>query len=83
MESQMYGTPVVGANIGGIPELIQNNKTGILFESGNVDELVRAIRTLWMDETRVKIMSQNCENVQFDTIDQYYEKIIRIYNGEV
>lgn len=74
MESQMYGTPVVGANIGGIPELIQNNKTGILFESGNVDELVRAIRTLWMDETRVKIMSQNCENVQFDTIDQYYEK---------
>ena len=79
----MYGTPVVGANIGGIPELIQNNKTGILFESGNVDELVRAIRTLWMDETRVKIMSQNCENVQFDTIDQYYEKIIRIYNGEV
>ena len=83
MESQMYGTPVVGSNIGGIPELIQNNKTGILFESGNVDELVKAIRTLWMDETRVKIMSQNCENVQFDTIDQYYEKIIRIYNGEV
>ncbi len=32
MESQMYGTPVLGANIGGIPELIQVGKTGELFE---------------------------------------------------
>ena len=28
MESQMYGTPVLGANIGGIPELIEAGKTG-------------------------------------------------------
>ena len=35
MESQMYGTPVLGADIGGIPELIQVGKTGELFESGN------------------------------------------------
>lgn len=32
MESQMYGTPVLGANIGGIPELIQNGKTGELLK---------------------------------------------------
>ena len=31
----MYGTPVLGANIGGIPELILVGKTGELFESGN------------------------------------------------
>ena len=37
MESQMYGTPVLGANIGGIPELIQVGKTGELFESGNAE----------------------------------------------
>ena len=28
MESQKYGTPVLGANIGGIPELIENGKKG-------------------------------------------------------
>lgn len=28
----MYGTPVLGANIGGIPELISVGKTGELFE---------------------------------------------------
>ena len=38
MESQMYGTPVLGANIGGIPELIQVGKTGEMFESGNAED---------------------------------------------
>lgn len=35
----MYGTPVLGADIGGIPELIQVGKTGELFKSGDGDEL--------------------------------------------
>ena len=43
MESQMYGTPVLGANIGGIPELIQVGKTGELFESGNAEDLKKKI----------------------------------------
>ena len=47
MESQMYGTPVLGANIGGIPELIRVGETGELFESGNVEILISRIERLW------------------------------------
>lgn len=83
MESQMYGTPVIGAAIGGIPELIQNHKTGILFESGNVEELVGCIRELWNEEAKVSEMAENCAQVQFDTVDQYYNKLMKIYNGEI
>ena len=43
MESQMYGTPVIGADIGGIPELIKDKVTGELFESGNALELKEKI----------------------------------------
>ncbi len=39
IESLMYGTPVLGANIGGIPELVEERKTGMLFESGNKNDL--------------------------------------------
>lgn len=81
MESQMYGTPVIGADIGGIPELIQNNKTGVLFESGNTNKLISAIRGLWNDEDKIKAMSENCAGVEFDTIEQYYDKLIRIYES--
>lgn len=81
MESQMYGTPVVGANIGGIPELIQINKTWNLFESGNSTELKSQIEKLWNNKNQTNIYSENCKNIKFDTINQYYEKLIKIYQS--
>ena len=44
LESISYGTPVLGANIGGIPELIRVGETGELFESGNVEDLKEKAR---------------------------------------
>ena len=38
MESQMYGTPVLGANIGGIPELIVEGKTGELLQNPELEK---------------------------------------------
>lgn len=80
MESQMYGTPVLGANIGGIPELIQNNITGTLFESGNEDDLRNHILKLWNDNDLLKIYGKNCKQITFDNVEDYYQKIINIYN---
>lgn len=40
MEASALGRPVIGANIGGIPELIRTDETGFVFTSGNVDSLV-------------------------------------------
>ena len=81
MESQMYGTPVLGADIGGIPELIQEGKTGELFESGNVNELKKKIRRLWDNRELIVQYSKNCRNITFDTIEIYTEKLINIYQG--
>lgn len=79
MESQMYGTPVLGANIGGVPELIQVGKTGELFESGNAGDLKSKIQKLWDDKELCQKYSANCKNISFDTIDEYYEKIMKVY----
>ena len=79
MESQMYMTPVLGANIGGIPELIQKNITGELFESGNFEELRNKIIYLWEDRELLEQYSKNCRNIMFDTIDEYYEKLMKVY----
>lgn len=82
MESQMYGTPVVGANVGGIPELIEVGKTGELFESGNVIELKEKIQKLWFDREMTDIYSQNCKNISFDDIEAYTKKLKQIYIGK-
>ncbi len=79
MESQLYGTPVIGADIGGIPELIQAGKTGLLFRSGDVDELCDKIHILWQDDAKAKEMHDACKELNFDTIDEYLEKLMKIY----
>jgi glycosyltransferase involved in cell wall biosynthesis len=83
MESQLYGTPVLGAEIGGIPELIQPGQTGVLFESGNQDALKRAIQTMWNDREQTDAMAKNCADIRFDTIDVYTEKLMKLYFGEL
>jgi glycosyltransferase involved in cell wall biosynthesis len=39
LEAYASGKPVIGARIGGIPELIRENETGACFESGQVESL--------------------------------------------
>ncbi len=82
MESQMYGTPVLGADIGGIPELIKVGETGELFISGNPDSLKEKIRKLWNCRGLTDKYAKNCREIGFDTIDDYYDKLIKIYQGE-
>lgn len=79
MESQMYGTPVLGANIGGIPELISVGSTGALFESGNGENLKIKIEELWNNKEKLDKYSENCKNISFDTIEEYCKKLIEIY----
>lgn len=39
LEAMAWGKPVVGSRMGGIPELVVDGETGLLFEAGNVAEL--------------------------------------------
>jgi glycosyltransferase involved in cell wall biosynthesis len=43
------GKPIVGSRIGGIPEQIEDGKTGFLFEMGNVGDLAKKIAKLAID----------------------------------
>ena len=81
MESQMYGTPVLGADIGGIPELIRAQETGELFESGNKDELKEKIWRLWEDKELTEQYGLNCKGIGFERIEEYCETLMKVYQG--
>ena len=68
-----------GGYVGGIPYLIQGGKSGELFESGNGKYLKEKIEKLWGDKELCEQYSKNCKDISFDTIDEYYEKIIKVY----
>lgn len=79
MESQMLGTPVLGANLGGIPELIRVGETGELFESGNCAQLVSRIENMWRNKDNENQNWFDCETVSFSSVDAYCEQLLRLY----
>lgn len=82
MESQMYGTPVLGADIGGIPELIRPGQTGALFESGNAEALKNKLTMMWNDPEGLNMYAAECATVCFDTTEVYAQRLIKdYYNG--
>lgn len=82
MESQMYGTPVLGADIGGIPELIQPGKTGELFASGDEAQLREKILYLYENPELTAGYAKNCQDVRFDTLEEYCRKLMKIYGED-
>lgn len=79
MESQTLLTPVLGAEIGGIPELIIEDRTGMLFESGNGEDLKNKIEYLWSNPKLCESMSESCKNITYDKVKEYTEKLLKIY----
>lgn len=82
MESVLLGTPVVGSKMGGIPELIEPGKTGELFEAGNVEELMKAIKKVLQTQDVLERYTKNCSQVNYETTESYYVKLMKIYRGE-
>ncbi len=79
MESQTLLTPVIIANIGGIPELIDEGKTGLSFEAGNVDDLEKKLRYFLETPGLKEKFTENCKKKSFESPDTYYEKLMKIY----
>jgi glycosyltransferase involved in cell wall biosynthesis len=50
VEAAMYGVPSVGFRVGGVPDAIIDNETGILVEPGDEVGLSRAIQLLKADD---------------------------------
>jgi len=47
IEAFLMEKPVIATNIGGIPELIEDGKTGFLVEAGNHDDLIKKINQVF------------------------------------
>lgn len=59
MESLMYGIPIIGSKVGGIPEICVNKYNGLLVEKENPAQLAKAIKELLKDEELRKKMGKN------------------------
>jgi glycosyltransferase involved in cell wall biosynthesis len=84
LESFALGTPVLGANIGGIPELIKNEKYGLLFESKNEEDLISKINYYYnhLKNKNLGINTIEYANQSFNS-NKYYKDLMNIYNSVI
>jgi glycosyltransferase involved in cell wall biosynthesis len=88
LEAQASGCPIVASRVGGIPEYLRENESGVLFEPGNPDDLADKILTLLSSkDLRGKISKGGLEYVKrFDwelLVSEYihsYARIIESYD---
>lgn len=77
IEAECLGTPVLGARIGGIPELIDEGVSGMTFESGNADDLAEKIKAMFAAGFDYKAIAGNA--MERYNAESYYEAVMRFY----
>jgi len=80
-EASALGLPVVGARVGGIPELVREGETGLLFERGDAAGLRAALRRLAGDpalRTRLSAGARARARTEW-TADRHVDQLLEIY----
>lgn len=80
-ESFALGKPVIGANIGPIPELIKNGITGLLFEPGNIGDLAKNINYLISKPDKIEKMGKKARRFAEKMLnnEHHYKELMKVY----
>jgi glycosyltransferase involved in cell wall biosynthesis len=82
VEALSFGLPIISARIGGLPDIVQDGHSGVLFEPGVPSALLEALRTFVGDTNRIEAMRQASRG-QFErhyTEQKNYETLTEIYS---
>lgn len=86
IEAAMLGKPIVATNVGGTPEIIKNNKTGLLIEPKSSRQVLSAITALLDDPKLADRLAKNAQErarTDFDFQSIVHDKIVTIYKEVV
>ena len=83
LEAMAAERPIVAADVDGVPQIIQNNDNGLLFEPGSVDALARALRRMLSDaDLRGRLATKGLRDVtnkfSEEKYARYYAEFMRL-----
>jgi glycosyltransferase involved in cell wall biosynthesis len=81
LETYANGKAVVASKIGGIPEIVRDGKTGLLFNVKDIDDFKYKILFLWNNSRLAKKMGIEGKKyaLKNHSTDNYYQKLMNIY----
>lgn len=80
LETLAIGKPIIGSNMGGIPELVIDNENGFIYNT--VEELTEKMNTLFENQDLVNQFSKKSKELAKQNYDRevYYNKLKQIYD---
>lgn len=82
MEALNHGIPIIGSNVGGIPEVVIDNYNGLLFSMGNALELSEKIELLLNDINLRKSFGEKSKILSYKfNIYESIKKLSSLYNS--
>lgn len=83
LEAMAYGKATIGSRIGGIPELIVDGKTGLMFEAKNTGQLARCLAQLMDDPSRRAAMGEHGRNrvEMLFSLDRHNAALLALYSS--
>ena len=85
IEAMSHGLPVIASRRGGLPEIVDDGVTGLLFEPGNVGDLADKMALLWENKKLSRQMGLAArEKVcrEYST-EVYYRRLLAIYRKAI
>jgi glycosyltransferase involved in cell wall biosynthesis len=81
IEAMLYGKPVICSNLGGLPEVVDDGITGLLFRSDDVEDLVTKIKGLWSSQTLAVEMGMAARRraEEYYNPSTFYERLMLAY----
>jgi glycosyltransferase involved in cell wall biosynthesis len=85
IEAFALGKPVIGARIGGIPELVLDNETGLTFESGSEGDLREKISHLLNNLNAISQMGRNARLYAENRLSEetHYQGLMDVYHSAI
>ncbi|MFA6048872.1 MAG: glycosyltransferase [Candidatus Micrarchaeia archaeon] len=84
IEAMSYGVPVVGSDIGGIPEWLEDGKTGLLAAPGDSKDLAAKIIELMKKPARAKAMGERGRKtalVKYCSSEKHASRMVQVYKS--
>lgn len=81
MEAMACGLPVVASRVGGIPEIVEDQVTGLIFDAGNVGQLSNALSQLIEDPEKRKAFGESARKKAYQSFhpDNFIERHHQLY----